>query len=310
MGPQPAVDSGTARPHMNSSMPDQSLVTPNTGIRLNYRDWGGNGSPLVLAHGLASTLHIWDLVAPLLTGRFRVIAYDQRGHAQSGKPATGYDLATMVADLHGLVSALGLVKPVVVGHSWGATLALGFAGRYPDNCAGIALVDGGLTDMASRPGATWLKIREELAPPDLSRYTLEDLVAWMLDQGLPLITEEFARTYFGAMMNVQPNGTVRARLTRDNHLKILRTMWDTRPEELYRRVKCPLLMVVAGGRGEPAERETAFIEAKKRGMRRVEELLPEARGVWMQDTIHDIPLQRPQELAKEILDYFAPANGV
>src|SRR3954451_1840403 len=164
-------------------MVDKSVVTPGTGIRLNYRQWGAGGPPLVLVHGLASTLRIWDFAAPLLAEKFSVTAYDQRGHAFSDRPDEGYDLATEAADLYGLTQALGLDKPVVVGHSWGATLALGFAGLYPEHCAGVALIDGGVTDMASRPGATWEKISEELAPPDLSGYTLDDLVGWMAAQG-------------------------------------------------------------------------------------------------------------------------------
>src|SRR4051812_39982314 len=109
------------------AMHQTNLVTPNTHIRLSYRTWGDSGPPVVLVHGLASSLHIWDFVAPLLAEKFSVVAYDQRGHGLSDKPNDGYDLATMVADLEGLISELRLDKPVIIGHSWGATLALGYA---------------------------------------------------------------------------------------------------------------------------------------------------------------------------------------
>ena len=69
-------------------------------ITLHYTDWAGKGRDLVLVHGLASTSHIWDLIAPLLTKNFRVIALDQRGHGESAKPSSGYDFHTVATDLH------------------------------------------------------------------------------------------------------------------------------------------------------------------------------------------------------------------
>ena len=71
------------------------------GLSFHYRDWGGFGQEIVLLHGLASTCHIWDLVAPLLAQDYRVVAMDQRGHGASAKPEEGYDFATVSRDLPG-----------------------------------------------------------------------------------------------------------------------------------------------------------------------------------------------------------------
>ena len=63
------------------------------GLSFHYRDWGGSGQPLLLLHGLASTCHIWDMVAPILAENHAVIALDQRGHGESAKPHHGFDFA-------------------------------------------------------------------------------------------------------------------------------------------------------------------------------------------------------------------------
>src|SRR4051794_30672736 len=97
---------------------DTTLIAPTTGLAMHYRDWGGAGRPILLLHGLASSARIWDFVAPLLRDRGHVVALDARGHAASAKPDTGYDYATIIADVAGAVQALNLVPPVVVGHSW------------------------------------------------------------------------------------------------------------------------------------------------------------------------------------------------
>src|SRR6266849_9030785 len=106
-----------------SILPVDGFVAAN-GLQLHYRRWSparpvSELPPILLLHGLASAAHIWDLVAPLLAGRgYVVTALDQRGHGESDKPDTGYDFATIIADDTAVVEALGIGRPVVVGHSW------------------------------------------------------------------------------------------------------------------------------------------------------------------------------------------------
>jgi pimeloyl-ACP methyl ester carboxylesterase len=74
-----------------------------------------------------------------------------------------------------------------------------------------------------------------------------------------------------------------------------------RYEELLSRVKCPVLVIQAVD-GEPTnERAANFLKMKKMGAERVRHLLPNARVVWMENTIHDIPLHKPELLAGEIM---------
>ena len=66
------------------STPNDEWVTVD-GLSFHYRDWGGSGRPLMLLHGLASTCHIWDMVAPILAQDYSVIALDQRGRPLVGR---------------------------------------------------------------------------------------------------------------------------------------------------------------------------------------------------------------------------------
>ena len=111
-------------------------------------------------------------MAPLLSAAGHVVAFDQRGHGESEKPAAGYDLPTMVGDLRGALAALGLEDAVVVGHSWGATVALAYAAQ-PET-PGVVLVDGGLADWQGQPGASWERTERELAPPKMDHLRLDD----------------------------------------------------------------------------------------------------------------------------------------
>ena len=60
-------------------------------LRMRYVDWGGDGMPVLALHGLASSAHWYDIVAPMLSDRFHIIAPDQRGHGQTTQATSGYD---------------------------------------------------------------------------------------------------------------------------------------------------------------------------------------------------------------------------
>jgi pimeloyl-ACP methyl ester carboxylesterase len=279
---------------------DGTLTTTTTGIELHYRDWGGAGRPILLLHGLASSARIWDLVAPRLTDYGHVVALDQRGHGASAKTDDGYDFPTIVADTQGAVAALGWRAPVVIGHSWGASVALTYAAQDP-TCAGVVLVDGGLVDMQSRPGATWDDTAERLAPPDLSHLRLDDLVRHMGEGPLSALDESFRRRFFHSLMEEQPDGTVRPRLARGRHMAILRALWDQRLAPVLEQVACPILGIIAEA-PQPLGEADPFQEAKQRTLAQAAQH-DNVHIVTIPDTIHDIPLHRPEELVRLIGDW-------
>ena len=119
------------------------LDVPGRDVRLRATRWPGEGVPVLLLHGLASSRRFWDLVVPGLAG-LRVVALDQRGHGDSERPSGPYDGATVVADALTALDALGLSRVVVVGHSWGAGTALRLAATAPERVLAVVAVDGGL----------------------------------------------------------------------------------------------------------------------------------------------------------------------
>src|SRR5690349_490468 len=121
-------------------------------MTFHYREWSSRGVPLILIHGLASQSHIFDLVAPLLArNKFRVIAFDQRGHGQSIKPEAGFDFQTVSEDLVALLDSLKIRRAILAGHSWGGNVALYFAATFPERVRGLVLIDGGFLDIQANP---------------------------------------------------------------------------------------------------------------------------------------------------------------
>jgi non-heme chloroperoxidase len=88
-------------------------------IRIYYEDHG-SGSPVVLVHGYALNGHSWEKQeAALLAAGHRVITYDRRGCGASSRPGIAYDFNTLAADLHVLLSRLGLLEAVLAGFAMG-----------------------------------------------------------------------------------------------------------------------------------------------------------------------------------------------
>lgn len=107
-------------------------------LRIHYLERPGSGTPVVLIHGLPGTAEDWEDVTPLLASH-RTIAIDRPGFGYStgGYVPFNQQLETLDALLH----KLHVVRPILVGHSYGGTIALGFAERYPGEVRGLVLVD-------------------------------------------------------------------------------------------------------------------------------------------------------------------------
>ena len=122
-------------------------------LRMRYLDWGGDGPMLLALHGLASSGHWYDLVAPLLRDRFRIIAPDQRGHGQTTNAPTGYDWQSLSDDLAALLDLLEAPEVFVIGHSWGGHVSSNFAAHYPQRVKRQVMIDGGISGRPLVPRA-------------------------------------------------------------------------------------------------------------------------------------------------------------
>ena len=283
------------------------MPTPNDcyidlrGLPFHYRDWGGTGQPVLLLHGLASTCHIWDLVAPLLADEFRVVALDQRGHGLSAQVEDGYDFATVSGDAAAFIGSLGWERPVIVGHSWGADVALELAAAEPELAAGLIFVDGGTIEPSARPGWSLEQAREDMAPPIFTGFTADMMRARVIEGARfgPNPSETVINAVL-ANFRLLEDGTIQSNLRRENHLRIIDALWDHKPSQLYPTLQCPVLMLPAR-QSTPDAMDRRF--RREESMARASSLIPTSKTVWLEDSIHDVPLQRPELVANTIREH-------
>lgn len=241
--------------------------------------------PIVFLHGIGCSKDVWSRILPRLPDEWRLIAYDQRGAGES-KEAFEQPLSVelMADDLHALLQARAAEdRPVIVGHSLGASVALQFALTWRDVPAGLVLIgaEAGLCRlgpmMAERAAAitatgmqSWIDGPWRKAPP-LSKASraaepgIVDIYAQMLHQTGP---ERYIRAVTAIANSPDLSDVV--------HL-----------------IEVPALVLIGGDDDRTLPRYGWDLA----------ERLPSARGVELPNVGHTLPMEAPQRVAEEIIAF-------
>lgn len=146
------------------------------GILTAYRSWGTHGSPIVLVGGFLEPTFVWDAVAPLLArAGHRVYALDLTGFGYSQRKGP-YTLAGWSDQVAGFERALHLRRPIVVGHSLGAAIAVEAARR--GQASEAVLVDGDALASGGPPG--WLKTAIAYSPYFTTAFRVLPHWSWLV----------------------------------------------------------------------------------------------------------------------------------
>lgn len=216
-------------------------------ITLHYVQWGEQGPPIICIHGLTANAFSFQAYADELARDHQVIAYDLRGRGDSDKPEDGYSIPLHAADLAEFIDELGVERPILLGHSLGALIALYFAAHFPDKLSKLVLVDAG----APFPWKTaeeqplWLTTainRLGTPIPSYKTYT-ENLKAAPF---LGPYWNEYFDIYFKNDVFPDSDGTVTAKAYREGIIEEGVHFFEVKPEELWADVKVPTLLLRAG----------------------------------------------------------------
>ncbi|MGI8983529.1 MAG: alpha/beta fold hydrolase [Acidimicrobiales bacterium] len=264
-------------------------VEVEDGVSLECDLWAaGAGAPFLLAHGLSSNRRLWEGTAARLHELGHpVVTVDLRGHGRSEKPDTGYDFETMGADLLAVLDEAGFERAVVVGQSTGGNIVVDLAARAPGRVSGVAGIDGGALEL-SRRWPEWERCKTALAPPALAGTPAATVEGWI--RGGHPTWSEWAVAATMANMEHLPDGTVRPWLSIDNHLRLLRSLWEHRPSAVIPKLAVPVLLVMADTGDAWAEEKRAMAAELAEASRRVQ-------VEWFTPGDHDLHAQHPVELA-------------
>jgi len=128
------------------------MVNVADGVQLEVLDFGGTGRPIVLLAGFGNTAHVYDELAPKLTGAGHVYAVTRRGYGVSSRPQFGYDVSRLGKDVLAVIETLRLEKPVLVGHSMAGQELSYLASEHQDRIAGLVYLDAAYRYAYDVPG--------------------------------------------------------------------------------------------------------------------------------------------------------------
>jgi rifampin ADP-ribosylating transferase len=254
--------------------PRDGVLRLATGIATRCTEGGEpGGPPVLLLHSWAASRREFARLLPLLPARLRVVGVDLRGHGDADKPADGYEVAGLAADVVAAMDALDLAAAVLVGASSGGYVAQQVAVDAPDRVTALVLA-GSPYDLRARP-----PFADEI-----------DLLRDPVDRG-------WARAFLAGLTDLDALPEWYADLAVDDAVRIPAAVWRASLDGLRAgppptdtgTVRAPTL-VVSGARDPLLGEQAAALVAR----------IPGARWLRYEDAGHLVLAERPERLAADI----------
>jgi len=229
----------------------------------------GQGQTLLFFNGGGATQVSWRRIIRELSGQYRIVTFDFRSHGKTSR-ASDVSFESFLSDAEVIMDKVAGPRPLVIGWSLGADLAVWYAARHPGRVAGLFLIDGAVpVNLVSDPEDT----RRRLNTPAV-KYG--PLLLYLVGMGYRLTPDEYATL------------TIELNRRREQLLSA------------YEQLDCPVELVLAtksaGEKGERAERNNAMWRS---GGEQLERLYPEFSIRWL-DGSHQLPFKEPVSLAHSL----------
>jgi pimeloyl-ACP methyl ester carboxylesterase len=243
-------------------------------VELSCLDFGGNGPPVLLLHGLAGYAGEWAETASWLVADHRVLALDQRGHGGSTRLPSDVSREAHVADVLAVIDRLALGPVILIGQSLGANLAFLVAARHPDRVRALVVAEG--CPEADPEGEGAEKIRNWLASWPTPFTSREAAVAFF--NGPSLYADAWAD---GLELR---EGALWPRFDAEAMVRTLREGTRCDYWQEWERIRCPTLVIRAGDGFFPIGL-----------LRSMAARLPSGQFIDIPGARHDLHLDRPEQ---------------
>ena len=258
------------------------------GVKIHYYRFKGGKQTIILLHGVSDSGLCWTRVADALAEKYDVIMVDAQGHGLSDRVGKDFSYDTHTKQLAGLIKALKLEKPIVMGHSMGAGTAADLAADYPTLPKAVILEDPPWSVVAPHPQnlEEAKKMQQDFRNmfTDLQKRRIHDIVmesqkmnpAWQEEERLPWATakKQFDNNIFDHIV-VNPHPY----------------------EETAAKIRCPALLISAETgvtNEETAKKVTAAWKAKA-----------PFRWVYIKGAGHNIRREQYAAYMKAVEDFLA-----
>lgn len=249
------------------------------GCKLFYEEHG-QGTPVVLIHGLGSSALDWEMQIPALAAHYRVVAMDVRGHGRSQKPHERYSIAGFADDVAALIEHLQLAPVHLIGISMGGTISFQFGVDRPQLLRSLTIVNS-VAEMKANTPANCLMI--------VMRWTMSRLLS------MDTIGKTLAKKLFPKPEQAGLRRKVEERWRYNDKRPYLAALnaiigWGVR--ERLARITCPTLVITGDRDYYPISLKQAYVDE-----------LPNARLLVIKDSRHGTPFDQPEDLNRGLLAF-------
>jgi pimeloyl-ACP methyl ester carboxylesterase len=269
-------------------------------LKLHYVDWGNaDRPPLLLLHGGRDHCRSWDWVAADLRRSFHLFAPDLRGHGDSAWAiGSTYSMIDYVLDVAALLKTLDRFPITIIAHSLGASVALQYAGIYPDRVSRLVAIEGlgpppGFNKPASAAARMlqWVREMQALARRHPKPYASLDEAVSRMQEANPHLSAEQARHLTVSGVIRHEDGTYSWKF--DNFVRAvspyLFNLDDAR--EIWGQITCPVLLV----RGRESWAPDPEVDGRAKALRDARVMNVDGAGHWVHHDRLDVFLRGVRE---------------
>jgi 3-oxoadipate enol-lactonase len=253
-----------------------------------YYEIHGKGEPLVLIYGYAGHSGLWFRQIPILSKKYQVIAFDNRGVGRSDKPDIPYTMAMMAGDVAGLLDTIGIDTAHIFGISMGGAIAQHFALNYPQRVISLILgctTCGGVHSIQPKPESRAalfdFEPLKKMTPEEFVRQAIPFFFSQEFIEKNPDIVEKKVAKMLEYPLPI--HGAIRQAAATIGH--------DT--YELLPKIKLPTL-VIAGDNDRLIPLENSRILASR---------IPKAELVIIKGAGHEFFIEDAEEANKIVLSF-------
>lgn len=251
------------------------------GCSLHYEEYG-QGTPVLLLHGLGSSGLDWEYQIPALAARHRVITLDIRGHGRSDKPRERYSIKGFSADVEALIEHLHLEPVHVVGLSMGGMIGFQLAVDHPQWLRSLCIVNSGPQVKVRSANELWQWFK---------RWSLARLLS------MQALGQALGKLLFPRPDQDELRHKIAERWARNDKRAYLASFdaivgWGV--QERLSRISCPTLVISGDRDYTPVAVKEAYVK-----------LMRNARLVVIENSRHATPLDQPEAFNRTLLEFIA-----
>jgi pimeloyl-ACP methyl ester carboxylesterase len=274
-----------------------SLWVERDGVRLHVEDYGGDGPPLLMLHSTGFGHWMWAPHARSLVPRFHVYAPDQRGHGDSDK-APGFAFDNLAEDMEAVCQQLGLSDAFAIGHSAGATTLATLAALHPERVRRLLMVEPVTPFGRRQHEATGMPPANDMAGRTRRRRAVfasaDEMYGSFRDRApFSTWTDESLRLYCEQGTSAVEGG-VALKCPPELEAQFYEAVSAADVSAWFAQVRVPVRVLW----GESGHRGGVGLGGA------VGALVPGGEAKTIPGTTHFIPMERPDVVVEEALDFF------